>query len=139
MKFSGSAAHAAGLALTPLRQASTTKACWDGHYREIPGFILPQARNVLDERMARGISSIATLLAADVADPSRLSGADRPERAQILHARRELFQRIVVEHGGLCHATTGTKMVVEFPTPVDAVRCAVAVQSSFPVKNGEDL
>jgi TolB-like protein/class 3 adenylate cyclase/Tfp pilus assembly protein PilF len=85
----------------------------------------------MDERMARGISSIATLLAADVADPSRLSAADRPERAQILHARRELFQRIVAEHGGLCHATTGTKMVVEFPTPVDAVRCAVAVQRAY--------
>lgn len=88
--------------------------------------------------MAQARSRIATLLAADVAEYSRLLASDDPHDEQVLEERRNLFLQLIDEHGGRCHTTAGKSLVAEFPNAVNAVRCAVAIQQGF-LKENEPL
>jgi TolB-like protein len=79
---------------------------------------------------------LAAILAADVAGYSRLMGADEEGTHERLKAlRRELVDPKLTEHHGRIVKTTGDGMLVEFPSVVDAVRCAVAVQQAIPERN----
>jgi len=79
---------------------------------------------------------LAAILAADVAGYSRLMGADEEGTLERLKAlRRELLDPKIAEHHGRIVKTTGDGMLVEFPSVVDAVRCAVAVQQAMPERN----
>src|SRR5271167_1200420 len=78
------------------------------------------------------IRRLAAILAADVAGYSRLMGADEEGTLERLKAlRRELLDPKIAEHHGRIVKTTGDGMLVEFPSVVDAVRCAVAVQQAM--------
>jgi adenylate cyclase len=46
--------------------------------------------------------------------------------------RHELVDPKIAEHNGRIVKTTGDGMLVEFPSVVDAVRCAVEVQQAMP-------
>jgi len=72
---------------------------------------------------------LAAILAADVAGYSRLMGTDEEGtlRQLKLH-RRVLVDPKITEHRGRIVKTTGDGMLVEFPSVVDAVRCAVEIQ-----------
>jgi TolB-like protein len=75
---------------------------------------------------------LAAILAADVAGYSRLMGADEEGTLERLKAlRRELLDPKIAEHRGRIVKTTGDGLLVEFPSVVDAVRCAVAVQQAM--------
>jgi adenylate cyclase len=79
---------------------------------------------------------LAAILAADVAGYSRLMGADEEGTLERLKAlRRELVDPKIAERHGRIVKTTGDGMLVEFPSVVDAVRCAVAVQQAMPERN----
>ena len=79
---------------------------------------------------------LAAILAADVAGYSRLMGADEEGTLERLKAlRRELIDPKIAEHKGRIVKTTGDGLLVEFPSVVDAVRCAVAVQQAMPERN----
>src|SRR5437763_4806948 len=79
---------------------------------------------------------LAAILRADVAGYSRLMGADEEGTLERLKAlRRELLDPKFAEHKGHIVKTTGDGMLVEFPSVVDAVRCAVAVQQAMPERN----
>ena len=81
---------------------------------------------------------LAAILAADVAGYSRLMGADEEGTLERLKAhRRELFDPKITEHRGRIVKTTGDGMLVEFPSVVDAVRCAVEVQRVMVDRNAE--
>src|SRR5467141_2568937 len=81
---------------------------------------------------------LAAILAADVAGYSRLMGADEEETLQRLKAhRRELVDPKIREHRGRIVKTTGDGMLVEFPSVVDAVRCAAEVQRAMVDRNAE--
>jgi adenylate cyclase len=72
---------------------------------------------------------LAAILAADVAGYSRLMGADEEGTLERLKAhRRELVDPKIREHRGRIVKTTGDGMLAEFPSVVDAVRCAVEIQ-----------
>jgi adenylate cyclase len=72
---------------------------------------------------------LAAILAADVAGYSRLMGADEEGTHDRLKAhRRELVEPKIGEHSGRIVKTTGDGMLVEFPSVVDAVRCAAELQ-----------
>jgi len=45
--------------------------------------------------------------------------------------RSELIDPTIAEHDGRMVKTTGDGMLVEFPSVVDAVRCAVAIQQAM--------
>ena len=75
---------------------------------------------------------LAAILAADVAGYSRLMGADEEGTNERLKAhRRELVAPKIGEHSGRIVKTTGDGMPAEFPSVVDAVRCAAEVQRAI--------
>jgi adenylate cyclase len=79
---------------------------------------------------------LAAVLAADVAGYSRLMGADEEGTLERLKAhRRELIDPKIAEHHGRIVKTTDDGMPVEFGSVVDAVRCAVDVQTAMPERN----
>ncbi len=79
---------------------------------------------------------LAAILAADVAGYSRLMGADEEGTLERLKAlRRELVDPKIAEHQGRIVKTTGDGMLVEFPSVVDAVRCAVEAQQAMPERD----
>jgi adenylate cyclase len=81
---------------------------------------------------------LAAILAADVAGYSRLMGADEEGTLERLKAlRRELVDPKIAEHHGRIVKTTGDGVLVEFPSVVDAVRCAVAVQQAMPERDAD--
>ena len=87
---------------------------------------------------ARVERRLAAILAADVAGYSRLMGADEEGTLAALKAiRRELADPKVKEHRGRIVKTTGDGLLVEFPSVVDAVRCAVEVQEGMAERNAE--
>jgi class 3 adenylate cyclase len=72
---------------------------------------------------------LAAILAADVAAYSRLMGADEEETHERLNGHlRELVNPKIGEHGGRIVKNTGDGFLAEFPSVVDAVRCAAEVQ-----------
>ena len=72
---------------------------------------------------------LAAILAADVAGYSRLMGADEEGTHERLKAHLgELVEPKIEEHRGRIVKNTGDGLLAEFPSVVDAVRCAVEVQ-----------
>jgi TolB-like protein/class 3 adenylate cyclase len=95
-------------------------------------------RAVAQQRVER---RLAAILAADVAGYSRLMGADEAGTARRLREHREAVTPIVTEHGGRIVKTTGDGLLLEFPSVVAAVECAVAMQTLMAERNaglGED-
>src|SRR6266700_579092 len=81
---------------------------------------------------------LAAILAADVAGYSRLMGSDEVGTLECLKThRRALLDPKIGEHRGRIVKTTGDGMLVEFPSVVDAVRCAVEVQRAMVDRNAE--
>jgi len=81
---------------------------------------------------------LAAILAADVAGYSRLMGADEEGTlAQLKAHRRELFDPKIGEHHGRIVKSTGDGVLVEFPSVVEAVRCAVEVQQGMVGRNAD--
>src|ERR1700691_6179861 len=78
---------------------------------------------------------LAAILAADVAGYSRLMGLDEAGTARILREHRVVVDTLVTRHGGRIVKTTGDGVLVEFLSVVDAVECAVAVQSVMAERN----
>jgi len=79
---------------------------------------------------------LAAILAADVAGYSRLMGADEVGTASTLREHRKVTDALVGKHGGRLVKTTGDGVLLEFPSVVDAVECAVAVQAVMAERNG---
>jgi TolB-like protein/class 3 adenylate cyclase len=78
---------------------------------------------------------LAAILAADVAGYSRLMGLDEVGTARILREHRAISDGLVAKHGGRIVKTTGDGVLLEFPSVVDAVECAVAVQAVMAERN----
>jgi len=81
---------------------------------------------------------LAAILAADVAGYSRLMSADE----EGTHARLRAHLRLLVdpkirEHGGRTVKNTGDGMLAEFPSVVDAVRCAGEIQYGMIDRNAD--
>src|SRR3954466_1690433 len=87
--------------------------------------------------MARDQRRLAAIVSADVAGYSRLMGRDESGTLAALKAhRRELIDPKIAEHNGRIVKTTGDGLLLEFPSVVDAVRCAVDVQRGVAERNG---
>jgi TolB-like protein/class 3 adenylate cyclase len=81
---------------------------------------------------------LAAVLMADVAGYSRLMGEDEEgTHAALTTVRRELAEPNIAEHRGRIVKTTGDGLLVEFPSVVDAVRCAVEVQRAMEQRNAD--
>ncbi len=71
----------------------------------------------------------SAILAADVAGYSRLMGANEEQTLKRLDAARTIMDSRIRQHGGRIANTAGDSVIAEFNNPVDAVRCAVEVQT----------
>jgi TolB-like protein/class 3 adenylate cyclase/Tfp pilus assembly protein PilF len=81
---------------------------------------------------------LAAILAADVAGYSRLMGADEEGTHERLKAHlQELIDPKIAEHHGRTVKNTGDGFLAEFPSVVDAVRCAAEVQRGMAERNAE--
>src|SRR6516162_1805151 len=78
---------------------------------------------------------LAAIVAADVAGYSRLMGLDEVGTARTLREHRKVTDALVAKHGGRLVKTTGDGVLLEFPSVVDAVECAVAVQAVMEQRN----
>ena len=73
---------------------------------------------------------IAAILVSDVVGYSRLAGADEDHALARLRAlRSDLFDPTIAVHQGRVVKRTGDGAIVEFRSVVDAVRCAIEVQT----------
>ena len=78
------------------------------------------------------IRRLAAILAADVVGYSRMMGEDEGGTLSALKAcRRELFDPMVQKARGRIFKVIGDGILAEFPSVVDAVRCAVDIQSAM--------
>ena len=78
---------------------------------------------------------LAAIVAADVAGYSRLMGLDEVGTANALREHRKVTDALVAKHGGRLVKSTGDGVLLEFPSVVDAVECAVAVQALMAERN----
>ena len=75
------------------------------------------------------VRRLAAILAADVAGYSRLMGADEEGTHERLKAHlSELVEPKIDQHHGHTVKNTGDGMLAEFPSVVDATRCAIELQ-----------
>src|SRR5947207_11585203 len=71
---------------------------------------------------------LAAILAADVVGYSRLMEADEAGTARLLREHRAAANPIVAQHEGRIVKTTGDGVLIEFPSAVGAMQCAVSLQ-----------
>ena len=80
---------------------------------------------------------LAAVLAADVVGYSRLMGHDEAGTARAVREGHEASTPIVAGHGGRIVKTTGDGLLMEFPSVVAAVECAIAIQKLMTERNAE--
>jgi adenylate cyclase len=85
-----------------------------------------------EERMERRLSAI---LAADIAGYSALMGADEARTVRDLKGHQAVVLPMVGEFAGRIIDTAGDGILAEFPSVVNAVKCAVAIQSKMAERN----
>lgn len=86
--------------------------------------------------MDRPERKLVAVLAADVAGYSRLMGAD--ETGTLLHLktlRAEVIDPKIAQFKGRLVGTAGDSLLVEFPSAVDALQCAVETQERITARN----
>jgi class 3 adenylate cyclase/TolB-like protein/tetratricopeptide (TPR) repeat protein len=89
--------------------------------------------------MTRDQRRLAAIVSADVAGYSRLMGQDESGTLAVLKDhRRALIDPKIAEYGGRIVKSTGDGLLLEFPSVVDAVRCAVDVQRGMAERNAAE-
>jgi class 3 adenylate cyclase len=78
---------------------------------------------------------LAAILAADVVGYSRLMGEDEAGTARAVREHREAAAPLVASKGGRIVKTTGDGLLIEFPSVVAAVECAIAIQKLMTERN----
>lgn len=74
---------------------------------------------------------LTTIVAADLAGYSRLMAADEEGTiARLRSARSEVIDPAVSEAGGRIVKSMGDGLLIEFPSPVAAVRCLIGIQEA---------
>ena len=79
---------------------------------------------------------LAAILVADVVGYSRLAGADEDRTlARLRGLRSDVIDPAIAAHHGRIVKRTGDGSIIEFRSVVDAVRCAIEVQSGMIERN----
>jgi TolB-like protein len=80
---------------------------------------------------------LTTILAADVAGYSRLMAADEEATLERLRACRAIIDATIAGHDGRLVNTAGDSVLAEFPSAVEAVRCAMEIQRQLAEANAD--
>ena len=78
---------------------------------------------------------LTTILAADVAEYSRLMRADEDGTLSALAACRAIMDGLIAEHRGRIANTAGDSVLAEFPSVADGLSCALAIQGAMAKHN----
>ncbi len=78
---------------------------------------------------------IAAIFAADIAGYSRLVAEDEEETLRRLASYRAVTDDFIAKAGGRIFNTAGDAVLAEFPSAVEAVRCAIDIQESLRTRN----
>jgi adenylate cyclase len=80
---------------------------------------------------------LAAIFAADVVGYSRLMSEREEATLTILHACLDIFHTCILTHHGRVFGSAGDSVIAEFPSAVEAVRCAVKIQQAIAQRNDE--
>ena len=78
---------------------------------------------------------IAAIFAADIAGYSRLVAEDEEETLRRMASYRQVTDDFIAKSGGRIFNTAGDAVLAEFPSAVEAVRCAIDIQESLRTRN----
>lgn len=79
---------------------------------------------------------LTTIVLADIAGYSRLMSRDEEDtHARCASLSRELVEPAIAAHGGLLVKKTGDGFLAEFPSVVEAIRCAMEIQDGAAQRN----
>ncbi|WP_065751696.1 adenylate/guanylate cyclase domain-containing protein [Bradyrhizobium paxllaeri] len=78
---------------------------------------------------------IAAIFAADIAGYSRLVAEDEEETLRRLASYRQVTDDFIAKGGGRIFNTAGDAVLAEFPSAVEAMRCAIDIQESLRTRN----
>ena len=78
---------------------------------------------------------LAAILAADIAGYSALMGADEPRTVRELKGHQAVVLPMIGAHGGRVIDTAGDGILAEFASVVNALECAVAIQTTMAERN----
>ncbi len=78
---------------------------------------------------------LTAILSADAVGYSRLMAADEEETLRAITAYREQLSALVGEHRGRVVDAPGDNLLAEFPSALDAVRCALEIQRVVATRN----
>ena len=78
---------------------------------------------------------LAAILAADIAGYSALMGADEPRTVRDLKGHQAVVLPMIGEHSGRIIDTAGDGILAEFASVVNALECAVAIQTTMAERN----
>ena len=78
---------------------------------------------------------LAAIICADVAGYSRMMGADEAGTHAAFKAHRSAIYPIILNHGGRLVKNTGDGFLVEFPSIVEAIESAIAMQALMAERN----
>ena len=83
---------------------------------------------------------LAAIVTADVVGYARLMGADEKGTLLALKGHRtQLIDPLVAAHNGQIVKSMGDGLLLSFPSVVEAVSCAVAVQSGMAKRNANGI
>ena len=80
---------------------------------------------------------LAAILSADVAGYSRLMGEDEAATVRTLETYKKAIADLIQQHRGRVVDAPGDNILAEFPSVVDSVQCAVAMQKEIQARNLE--
>src|SRR5271167_1406433 len=86
----------------------------------------------MPERVERRLT---TILAADVAEYTRLMRADEDATLAALTACREIINGLIAKYRGRIANTAGDSVLAEFPSVADGLSCALALQQAMAQQN----
>jgi adenylate cyclase len=78
---------------------------------------------------------LAAIVCADVAGYSRMMGADEAGTHAAFKAHRSAIYPMILNHGGRIVKNTGDGFLLEFPSVVDAIESAIAMQTMMAERN----
>jgi class 3 adenylate cyclase len=78
---------------------------------------------------------LATIMMADVFGYSRMMGENEERTVATLRGHREIFDELLKLHRGRVFNTAGDAILAEFPSAVEAVRCATELQAALRTRN----
>jgi adenylate cyclase len=78
---------------------------------------------------------LTAILCADVFGYSRLTGEDEESTHRTLTSYRELIDSLIEQHHGRFVNSAGDSVLAEFASVVNAVQCAIEVQTALKAEN----